>query len=231
MSIAQSLVHWCELNNIAYELNEIIGSTNDRAKKNLTFNKPRFIYITQEQSHGRGRGQNQWLTPGKDQSILMSWVYALSSPPQPIASPLIGLSLFRAAMATWPDLTWALKPPNDLQLNAKKVAGILLEAVQQGSDNYLIIGMGFNILQHPEMLTTATHLNSSDGMNGNFNKDNLKTFFDRLDTELSHSLSLLTHQEMPKEICDELCRATGATDISPLGDIKRNNQTLSWKDL
>jgi BirA family transcriptional regulator, biotin operon repressor / biotin---[acetyl-CoA-carboxylase] ligase len=68
------------------------------------------------------------------------------------------LALFTAAQATWPFLNWSLKAPNDLFVEDKKIAGLLLETVSQGSEFRMIIGLGMNIFSNPEDIPTATHL-------------------------------------------------------------------------
>lgn len=87
-----------------------------------------------------------------------SWSYLQNEAPQPVLVPRVGLALLRSVKTVWPFLDWSLKSPNDLFLNDKKIAGLLLETLSQGDEYRLIVGLGFNILQSPADLDTATHL-------------------------------------------------------------------------
>lgn len=51
-----------------------------------------------------------------------------------------------------------LKWPNDILINDKKISGILLESLTVANNNYLIIGVGINIIHNPlniDQLTTS----------------------------------------------------------------------------
>lgn len=52
--------------------------------------------------------------------------------------------------------TVKLKWPNDVLVNGKKIAGILLESVKVEDEYYLIIGIGINITSHPTNIDQPT---------------------------------------------------------------------------
>ncbi len=232
MTITEAILSWCKNNSLKCLSYDSVGSTNDIAKESLAeLKNGAALFITREQTQGRGRGQNTWVSPGKDQTLLLSWAFALDAPIQPIASPIIGLALFQAAKNTWPTLNWSIKPPNDLYIDDKKVAGILLEAIQQGSQNYLILGLGFNILKHPSEIDTATHLNAKDALNNNFEPCQLEDFFDWFTSELDKSLIQITKTTIEDSSCKALAGAIDALEVTAKGDIVYNNKTVSWENL
>ena len=52
-----------------------------------------------------------------------------------------------------------IKWPNDVLINGKKIAGILLESGNQNGQAWIAIGMGINLISSPEMVDyKATHL-------------------------------------------------------------------------
>ena len=50
------------------------------------------------------------------------------------------------------DKTISLKFPNDVFLNRKKICGILQETITFNKKNFLIIGIGMNIVSHPKII-------------------------------------------------------------------------------
>ena len=131
-------------------------STNTVAKE-APMDSTTQLYLARIQTQGRGRNTNQWITPSGS-SLLSSWSFSLSLVPQPIFSPLAGLALYDACIATWPDVAFNMKAPNDLYIADKKVAGLLIETIDQGTQKRTVICLGFNITAKPESVPTATYL-------------------------------------------------------------------------
>lgn len=158
---------WAEMHNISCDYTKSTESTNDDAKEDA-FNGLDAIqlYVTDEQTQGRGRGSNTWATPPVGSSLLSSWSFQSVVIPTPYITSMIGLGLFHAARATWPFLNWNLKAPNDLYIDDKKIAGLLVETVTQGNQHRIIVGLGLNVFAHPD-LPIATDLFSEMG-NGKF---------------------------------------------------------------
>lgn len=232
MEIANILSQWCIKNSIYHKFVMTTESTNDLAKNYITeCQETGGIFFTEYQTQGRGRGQNKWQTPGQNKSFLTSWVFKVSSTPQPIASPIIGLTLYKTAKDIWPKLNWSLKPPNDLLLNTKKTAGLLIEIVQKANENFLIVGLGFNLLDHPHDLLEATHLNCRYGLNGDLSEVQLISFLNLFFKNLQNSLFDIVKSQMSESACRELSTACGAEKISPFGDIHYKDRILSWKEL
>lgn len=150
---------WLETTGHAFWAQESVESTSDEAKKEaLAPDLPPFkVYMTNEQSSGRGRGNNTWQNPERGQGFLGSFSFSLTHPPQHISGPLFGLSLYRAAKASFPEGKFSIKAPNDLYLNSKKVAGILLEGVSQGDKTHrLVLGLGVNVQGSPGSVPEAS---------------------------------------------------------------------------
>lgn len=145
---------WAERQGLSHTYWETTTSTNDFAKNeafDLSENEIAKIYFADNQTQGRGRFERQWLSTQKGSQLLSTWSFAVPHPAQPTLSVLFGLSLYRAALATWPFLTWSLKAPNDLFLNGKKVAGLLTEVVSQGAEVRWVIGLGLNVFDQPKL--------------------------------------------------------------------------------
>lgn len=123
-----------------------IGSTNDNAlawaaegARDLS------IVIADEQTQGRGRLNRKWFTP-KGSGLAFSLILR-SSALSPHLSRIVGVAALSITESfSGLDLDPRIKWPNDILLNDKKTAGILVETVWSGDDiDSLVIGMGINV--------------------------------------------------------------------------------------
>jgi len=124
-----------------------IGSTNDEALAWATAGAPDFsIVIADEQTRGRGRFDRKWFTP-KGSGLAFSLILSPSADLNSHLSRTVGLAALSIAescsgLGLAPHIKW----PNDILLNGKKTAGILVETVWSGNEvDSLVIGMGINI--------------------------------------------------------------------------------------
>jgi BirA family biotin operon repressor/biotin-[acetyl-CoA-carboxylase] ligase len=122
------------------------ASTNDVAAE---YAKNRdndgLVVLAEEQTSGRGRGGNKWFGSRGD-SVLCSILLTECKVP----SELLSLT---CAVATAEAVGKCAKPeakikwPNDIILNGKKVAGILVESKNPGKHTAYVIGIGINCHQ------------------------------------------------------------------------------------
>jgi BirA family biotin operon repressor/biotin-[acetyl-CoA-carboxylase] ligase len=162
IKIGEITATWSKANNFKTNYFTTTDSTNIRAKK-LAFEQEELenefvLYIADNQTQGRGRFDRTWTSPHPGCGLLSTWSFSVSHTPSPHATAKVGMALYNAAKATWQSLPFSLKAPNDLFLADKKIAGILVETVSQGSEHRLLIGVGFNVLNHPNDITASTHL-------------------------------------------------------------------------
>ena len=124
-----------------------IGSTNDEALAWAAGSAPDLsIVIADEQTRGRGRLNRRWFTP-KGTALAFSLVLRLSTALLPHLSRTVGLAaLSIAESCSKLGLAPLIKWPNDILLNGKKTAGILIETVWTGEEiDSVVIGMGVNV--------------------------------------------------------------------------------------
>jgi BirA family biotin operon repressor/biotin-[acetyl-CoA-carboxylase] ligase len=144
-----------------------VGSTNDEAKRRALEGAPHGTVITAEaQTAGRGRDGRSWSSP-------VGNVYASLILRPAVALREAAALSFAAALALGDgldllvplDTAIGFKWPNDVLVNGRKIAGILLEAEAQGAAlDFLVIGLGVNCASHPEGSTTpATDLKTVIG--------------------------------------------------------------------
>ncbi|MFZ2145926.1 MAG: biotin--[acetyl-CoA-carboxylase] ligase [Sedimentisphaerales bacterium] len=101
--------------------------------------------FAEEQTAGRGRADNKWHSSRSD-SILCSIVLTFNK----LSAELLSLTSAVAvaeAIGSSAKSEVKIKWPNDIMLNGKKVAGILLEVKTDNSGSTCIIGIGINCHQ------------------------------------------------------------------------------------
>ncbi len=118
------------------------SSTNDVARRYISDKNCNGLAIfTEEQNAGRGRIGNKWLSK-RSESILCSIILSDLK----INTELLSLTC-AAAAADAIGKNAKIKWPNDILINEKKVAGILLEAIITNNTYTYIIGIGINCHQ------------------------------------------------------------------------------------
>jgi len=102
------------------------------------------IVIAEKQTQGRGRVGRKWTSPsgGIWLSVILRPEFEISTSTLfPMMSSLALAIAIEKVLGSRPKLKW----PNDLTVNNKKVAGILVDAsVESGKTEYIIIGVGIN---------------------------------------------------------------------------------------
>jgi len=127
-----------------------IGSTNTAAMAAAADGAPEgTVFLSEEQTAGRGRGANSWQSP-RSTGIYCSLIVRPMSPPSDILvlSLAAGLAVQSAIQSVdsrvKPDLKW----PNDLLIDGKKVCGILCEMNAEATRvRYAVVGIGINVNQ------------------------------------------------------------------------------------
>ena len=112
------------------------------------------VVFAEEQTAGRGRTGNKWLS-GRADSILCSIVLSTGGS-RTAPTELLSLTCAVAVAETIGRLGRSrakIKWPNDIMLNGKKVAGILLESKMVNGASIYIVGIGINCHQKKESFT------------------------------------------------------------------------------
>lgn len=130
-----------------------LASTNDEAKRLARGGaEDGTVVWAREQNAGRGRRGRAWV--GLPGNLFISFILRPDCPPAQ-ASQLgfvAALGLADAVAANAPDgADLCCKWPNDVLLNGRKFAGILLESEARASEtlDWLVLGVGVNVAEHP----------------------------------------------------------------------------------
>jgi BirA family transcriptional regulator, biotin operon repressor / biotin---[acetyl-CoA-carboxylase] ligase len=118
-------------------------STNTVARELAARGAPHGTLVTaDEQTAGRGRQGRAWSAPA-GASLLCSWV--IRDPPAPLLSLAAGV-----AVAELAGERARVKWPNDVLIDGRKLAGILVEGRPQ--ERWAVLGIGINVALRPEQL-------------------------------------------------------------------------------
>src|SRR5258707_3010672 len=131
---------------------EQTSSTNDAILQVATANaKEGLVVFAEHQPAGRGQRGNRWESAaGKGLwfSILLRPKIDLASSPQLTAWAAEAVS---GAIQNEFSLTPTIKPPNDVQIDGRKIAGVLVEMrAQEKAAHLAIAGIGVNVNQSRE---------------------------------------------------------------------------------
>ena len=120
-----------------------IGSTQDTAHEMIREGRVAgdTIIIAREQTAGRGRGGNSWVSRAGN---LYSTFIFTSSVPSPKDAYLFAIAACETLMECGAPAE--IKWPNDILIRGAKAVGILIEYV----DGFLVAGIGINISHNPD---------------------------------------------------------------------------------
>jgi BirA family biotin operon repressor/biotin-[acetyl-CoA-carboxylase] ligase len=129
----------------------VVDSTNERARELAAAGAPHGTLVTaDEQTAGRGRQGRTWTAPARS-AVLMSLVLRELREALPLAAAVAVCEALPApAMIKW---------PNDIWIDRRKVAGILVEGRPQ--EGWAVLGIGLNVGTRefpPELVATSLAL-------------------------------------------------------------------------
>lgn len=133
--------------SVRFDLLFATESTNTDAMRRAQEGQEYYLVLAEHQSMGRGRRGKTWLSPlGGNIALTLAWTFA---------SPAVALEGLSLAVATFVveglrsvgyGANIGLKWPNDILLNAAKLAGILIEiSGDVKGPSKVLIGIGINV--------------------------------------------------------------------------------------
>jgi BirA family transcriptional regulator, biotin operon repressor / biotin---[acetyl-CoA-carboxylase] ligase len=118
-------------------------STNTRARELAAAGAPHGTVVTAaEQTAGRGRQGRSWTAP-PGSALLYSAILRPLEPRHSMLPLAVPLAVCEVAEQLHPGIACKVKWPNDIHLDGKKLAGILIEARPQ--DGWAVLGIGLNL--------------------------------------------------------------------------------------
>jgi BirA family transcriptional regulator, biotin operon repressor / biotin---[acetyl-CoA-carboxylase] ligase len=144
-------------------------STNERAKELAQAGAPGGVVVTaSEQTAGRGRRGNAWFAPPGACLLYSALLRPFDAELPPLLPLAVPIAVCEAAEEVAP-VRCQVKWPNDVWIDERKVAGVLVEA--RPDEGWAVIGVGLNVaIQQeefpPELRETATSLLPTEAEGG-----------------------------------------------------------------
>ena len=128
----------------------LTDSTNQRAKELAEAGAPHGTVVTaDEQTAGRGRQGRSWVAPAGS-AVLMSAVVRELDESGSLLPLAAAVAACEAVESVAPGLRCAIKWPNDVWIEGRKVCGILVEG--RPAAGWAVVGLGLNVRTAPDEL-------------------------------------------------------------------------------
>ncbi|AJA91944.1 biotin--[acetyl-CoA-carboxylase] ligase [Candidatus Nitrosopelagicus brevis] len=171
------------------------------------------IIIAEKQTSGRGRLDRKWTSPKGG-----IWFSLIIHPKFDVSSstliPILSAVALSKSIKSVLDIETEVKWPNDITMNGKKVAGVLVDAsFQTNSIDYLILGIGINFdidaKKLEKRLTKTPNFYGIDSLRGKENKTPPKTLLKEFLLQFEKNLFQLDKGEKSTIVKEWTKRAAG----------------------
>jgi len=128
-----------------------VKSTNQTAIRLIRSSKNEFgLIISEAQLKGKGQYGRKWIS--YKGNIFLSFFYKLENINlSPSSLTKINCFLVKDVISKYYKKKITFKVPNDLLINKKKICGILQEKIEKSKKQYLVVGIGFNLIKSPNI--------------------------------------------------------------------------------
>jgi len=136
-----------------------VTSTNDLAREAGRRGWPdRSVFVADYQTAGRGRHGRTWTAPPRAGLLMSVLLRCRGGAPQSytMLTSVAVCEAIERLLAAEPAIKW----PNDVMVGGRKVAGILAEATDDGTERTIVVGVGINVNLDDETLAALPNATS-----------------------------------------------------------------------
>jgi BirA family biotin operon repressor/biotin-[acetyl-CoA-carboxylase] ligase len=128
---------------------KIVNSTNNTALRLIKRTNCQFGMVTAiSQKLGKGQYGKKWIS--YKGNLFASFFFKIQNQNLNFKKiTQLNCELIRKLLSSFYKKKITTKPPNDLLINGKKICGILQESIIKDEKQYLIIGVGINLIKSP----------------------------------------------------------------------------------
>ena len=155
-----------------YRFNNVKSTNNSAIRIIKNSNTDYGMIITNKQKSGRGQYGKKWIS--YNGNLFVSFFYKLENLAVSIKQiTSINCLLVKKLLSIYYKKKIIFKKPNDLLINKKKICGILQEKISKLNKNYLIVGIGINLVKNPNLKNYPT-TNLSELINKKISKNKIE---------------------------------------------------------
>ena len=164
--------------------------SNPEERRNSHYNG--LVILSDEQTSGKGRAERKWVS-----NIGGLWFSIMLIKPNIPASDTNLIQMLSATSVcetinALTNLKAKIKWPNDILINSKKVAGILLDVgIKDSKIDYVVIGIGINV-------NTDSSITKKELQNIQYDGENIKKTNNDLNPDITSLKDELNNQELDK---------------------------------
>tara|TARA_B100000963_G_C22571554_1_gene646340 strand:+ start:573 stop:1109 length:537 start_codon:yes stop_codon:yes gene_type:complete len=128
-----------------------VKSTNNTAIRIIKNSNTNFgMIISQAQSKGRGQYGKKWIS--YKGNLFVSFFFKLNDLKTSLKDfTKLNCLLVKQILSIYYKKNISFKKPNDLLINKEKICGILQETLSNKGKNYLVVGIGVNLIKNPDI--------------------------------------------------------------------------------
>ena len=131
-----------------------VKSTNDTALRLINLGMQKGIILTEYQSKGRGQRNNKWIS--KKGNLFTSVFFDINKKISLKSIINLNILIIKKIISNKIKSSITIKKPNDILIERKKVCGILQETIFKNGKKFLIVGIGINLINSPNIIKYKT---------------------------------------------------------------------------
>jgi len=136
-----------------------VKSTNNTAIRLVKKGNSNGAILSELQSDGRGQRGNKWIS--KKGNLFMTVFFKISKKLTLKKITQLNLLIIKKIISKIIKANVSVKLPNDILVDKKKICGILQEIIFENNNKFIIIGIGINITDSPNLNNyVTTYLNN-----------------------------------------------------------------------
>lgn len=135
-----------KINDIIWQDKETCESTNTEVYQLCNELKTPCVVTSKIQTKGRGRRGHSWVS--ESGNLFMSLAFEAELQDLSRLVIISGIAVMQTVQFFCPQVNIKLKWPNDVLVDGAKISGILFE---RGPADFWIMGIGINIVSHPDL--------------------------------------------------------------------------------